>query len=66
MGKLVDCTNNVRLEALIFISASANKDMVSSNNRPFDCTAIRNIINNCVDSHEKCVAKIDKMFYLSK
>ena len=42
-GKLVDCTNNVRLDALIFISASASSDIVSSYKRPLDCTAILNI-----------------------
>jgi hypothetical protein len=31
------------LELLIFISASSSKAIVSSNKRPFDCTAILNI-----------------------
>ena len=43
-GKLEDCTNNVRLVALSFISDSSRNDIVSSKRRPLACTAILNMI----------------------
>jgi hypothetical protein len=38
------CTNSVRRVAPILMSASDSKFIVSSNKRPFDWTAIRNMI----------------------
>ena len=43
-GKLLAWVSKVRLEVEILMSASLNRAMVSSNRRPFDCTAILNII----------------------
>ena len=45
MGKLLLCTSSVRLLLLTLMPASESKAIVSSKRRPFDCTAILNMLS---------------------